>query len=120
MQAGLRARCPHYGEGRLYASMLTPAAACSAYRLDYSFIDSGDGPAVFVILILGFIVLGLAQSVETLFQPSLWIHALLWIPVIIFFCVWALRFTKALMIGVQYQTGAKPAPGRMSNLRKTD
>ncbi len=107
IKAGLTARCPHCGEGRLYASMLTPAENCDTCQLDYSFIDSGDGPAVFVIFIIGFVILALALFVETVFQPALWVHALIWIPVITIACYWALRFTKALMIAIQYKTKAQ-------------
>jgi len=106
-QAGLKARCPRCGEGKLYASMLKPADKCAACELDYAFIDSGDGPAVFVILILGFIILGLALFVETTFQPPLWAHALIWIPVVILACLWTLRFAKALMTALQYKTRAQ-------------
>lgn len=107
MSAGLKARCPRCGEGKLYKSMLTPARECSACRLDYSFIDSGDGPAVFVIFILGFFILALALFVESTFHPPLWLHAILWLPCITLACIWALRFTKALMIAIQYRTKAQ-------------
>ncbi len=61
---------------------LNPAKRCMACGLDYAFIDSGDGPAVFVILILGFVIAGLALVVETAFEPPLWLHAIVWIPVV--------------------------------------
>ncbi len=105
--AGLKARCPRCGEGKLYAGMLNPAKECSACRLDYSFIDSGDGPAVFVIFILGFAILGAALIFETAFHPPLWLHAIIWLPVITLACIWALRFTKALMVAIQYKTNAR-------------
>jgi uncharacterized protein (DUF983 family) len=107
LQAGLKARCPRCGQGRLYRQMLTPGDNCPVCHLDYSFIDSGDGPAVFVILILGFVILGLALIVESSFHPPLWMQAILWIPTIIVACWWALRFTKALMIALQYKTKAR-------------
>ncbi len=107
MRAGLKGACPHLGIGRLYKSVLTPADKCSTCELDYSFIDSGDGPAVHVILILGFPVLALALFVETAFHLPLWMHAVLWIPTITIVYLWALRFTKAVMIALQYQSGAQ-------------
>jgi uncharacterized protein (DUF983 family) len=104
---GLRCACPRCGQGRLYDGMLTPARRCMACGLDYAFIDSGDGPAVFVILILGFIIAGLALMVETAFEPPLWLHAILWIPLIIVLSIWSLRVTKAMMIALQFQTKAR-------------
>lgn len=112
MTIGLRCACPRCGEGRLYEGMLSPAKGCKACGLDYAFIDSGDGPAVFVILILGFIVVGLALFVETTFEPPYWVHAVLWIPLIIGLSLWALRITKAMMIALQYRTKAEQ--GRLS------
>jgi uncharacterized protein (DUF983 family) len=106
VSAGLHATCPRCGQGRLYAGLLTPAPRCAACGLDYSFADSGDGPAVFIILILGFVVLGLALAVEAAFSPPIWLHILLWIPVTTAAAVWALRFGKALMIALQYRTSA--------------
>ena len=56
---------------------------CEACGLDYSFVDAGDGPAVFVILIAGFIVVGAALVVEMRYQPPFWVHAVLWLPLIL-------------------------------------
>ena len=60
LTAALKGRCPQCGEGRLFAGFLTVAPRCTECGLDLSKQDSGDGPAVFVILILGFVVVGLA------------------------------------------------------------
>lgn len=104
---GIATSCPRCGNGRLYAGLLTPAEQCAACGLDYSFIDSGDGPAVFVILILGFVIAGLAVMVEMTLSPPLWIHALIWIPLTITVAIWSLRITKAMMIAYQYKTSAR-------------
>ena len=107
IKAGVRAACPRCGRGKLYKSLLVPADRCSACDLDYSFIDSGDGPAVIVIFFLGLVIMGLAAFVESIFQPPLWMHAIIWTPVVIFACIWSLRFAKAMMIALQYQSGAQ-------------
>jgi uncharacterized protein (DUF983 family) len=107
LSVGFRGACPRCGEGRLYEGLLTPAKSCRVCGLDYSFIDSGDGPAVFVILILGFVVLGLAMLVETAVSPPLWLHAVIWFPVVAILSVWSLRFAKALLIALQYRTAAR-------------
>src|SRR5574340_875411 len=61
---GLACRCPRCGAGKLYAGFLSLRPACERCGLDYGFIDSGDGPAVFVILLAGFIAVGCALVVE--------------------------------------------------------
>ncbi len=104
--AGLGATCPRCGQGRLYAGLLKPAPRCAACGLDYSFADSGDGPAVFVILILGFVILGLALLVDSALSPPIWVDFLIWLPVTVVASIWALRFGKAFMIALQYRTGA--------------
>jgi uncharacterized protein (DUF983 family) len=81
--AGLRGRCPACGQGKLFRGFLALRPNCEHCGLDYAFADSGDGPAVFVILIGGFIVVGAALVAEILYQPPLWLHALLWGPLIL-------------------------------------
>jgi len=105
--AGVKATCPRCGQGRLYSGLLQPARGCLNCKLDYSFIDSGDGPAVFVIMILGFVILGLALAVESAFHLPIWLHMVIWLPVIIGTSLWALRVGKAFMIALQYQTNAR-------------
>ena len=107
VQVALRNCCPRCGEGRLYDGILRPAKSCMNCGLDYAFIDSGDGPAVFVILIIGFFVTALAMTLQSALAPPLWVHMVLWIPVITILSVWALRFTKGIMIALQYQTRAR-------------
>src|SRR3981189_2260706 len=65
--AGLAGRCPRCGKGKMFSGFLRIKAACETCGLDYSFVDAGDGPAVFVTLIAGFIVGGAALGVV---QPS--------------------------------------------------
>ncbi|MDA0661235.1 MAG: DUF983 domain-containing protein [Proteobacteria bacterium] len=101
--AGLRCRCPRCGVGRLFRGYLTVADKCSHCELDLKASDSGDGPAVFVIFIVGPIVTGLALWVEAAFEPPLWVHALLWIPAICGGSMLLLRPFKATMIALQYR-----------------
>lgn len=101
--AGIACRCPRCGRGRLFAGFLTVARRCEACELDLSAHDSGDGPAVFIILILGFVVVGLALWVEVTYTPPLWLHAVLWPPLILGGALAMLRPLKATMIALQYR-----------------
>ena len=107
IRAGLMGRCPRCGEGRLFSGYLTVAKRCEACGLDYAFADSGDGPAVFVILIIGFIVVGLALWAEVSFSPPLWVHFLLWIPLTLVLSLAALRLFKGVLITLQYRNRAQ-------------
>jgi uncharacterized protein (DUF983 family) len=107
---GLSGRCPRCGGGRLFNGFLTLASRCERCGLDYSFADSGDGPAVFVILISGFIVVGAALIVEVMYQPPYWVHALLWGPLILATTLLPLRPMKGLLIALQYYHKAAEGP----------
>ena len=108
---GLAGRCPHCGKGRLFDGFLALQPRCETCGLDFSFADSGDGPAVFVILIAGFIVVGCALIVEIKYQPPFWLHAALWLPLILATTLLPLRSMKSLLIALQYHH--KAAPGRL-------
>jgi uncharacterized protein (DUF983 family) len=107
-KAGLTCSCPRCGQGRLFDGLLKVRPACSSCGLDYSFADSGDGPAVFVILIIGFLVVGLALWAEVNYNPPIWLHFIIWIPLAIGLSLWLLRIMKALLIALQYRNKARP------------
>jgi uncharacterized protein (DUF983 family) len=105
---GVKGRCPRCGEGRLFNGFLSVAPRCRACGLDFSFADSGDGPAVFIMMIVGFIVVGLALFVEFTFAPPVWVHALLWVPLVLGLALGLLRPLKGWLIAQQYrQRGAE-------------
>lgn len=108
---GLRGRCPRCGEGSLFTGFLGLRGACDHCGLDYGFADAGDGPAVFMILIGGFIVVFAALIVEFLYQPPYWVHAALWIPLILLVTLGPLRPLKGVMIALQFHH--KAAEGRV-------
>ena len=80
--------------------------SCPACGLDYGFADSGDGPAVFITLIAGFVVLGGALVTEVLPRPPMWLHALVWLPLGILVPLLILRPLKATMVCQQFRTDA--------------
>jgi len=108
---GLAGKCPRCGRGKLYAGFLTLAPRCQACGLDYAFIDSGDGPAIFIIMIAGAIVVAAALIVEVKYQPPFWLHAVLWLPLILATTLWPLRAMKSLLISLQFHH--KAAEGRL-------
>ncbi len=107
ISAGLRGRCPRCGDGKLFQSYLGLRPRCGACGLDYSFADAGDGPAVFVILLVGFVVVGLALWLEVNYSPALWVHFILWIPLILALSLVSLRLMKGVLITLQYKHKAQ-------------
>ena len=108
---GIAGRCPRCGKGKLFNGFLALAPRCENCGLDYSFVDSGDGPAFFVMFFSGFLVVFAALIVEVLFQPPFWVHALLWIPLILITTLAPLRSVKGVLIALQYHH--KAAEGRL-------
>ena len=109
--AGLAGRCPRCGKGQMFSGFINLKPACAACGLDYAFADAGDGPAVFVIMIAGFIVVGAALLVEVRYAPPLWVHLMLWLPLILLTTLAPLRLIKGVLIALQYHH--KAAEGRL-------
>lgn len=101
--AGLACRCPRCGRGKLFQGLLTVAEKCGVCGLDFGPHDSGDGPAVFVIFILGPIVVPLAIWFEFSFQPPIWLHGVIWIPVVTGGALLLLRPMKAVLVALHYK-----------------
>lgn len=104
---GLAGRCPRCGEGKLFDGFLTLAPSCRACHLDYQFADSGDGPAVFVILIAGFLIVGLVLWTEITYEPPIWLHLVVFLPLTLLVCLGMLRPLKGLMIALQFRNRAE-------------
>src|ERR1700742_2792364 len=109
--SGPACKCPRSGRGQLYAGFLELRRRCEACGPDYAFIDAGDGPAIFIIMIAGAIVVACALIVEVKYQPPFWVHAVLWLPLILATTLLPLRSMKSLLIALQFHH--KAAPGRL-------
>jgi len=107
--AGLLGRCPNCGEGHLFEGFLGVSPRCEACGFDLAKADSGDGPAVFVILIAGFIVAFSALITEIAYRPPIWLHLVLWIPATFIISLVLLRPLKGIMLGSQFMNKASEA-----------
>lgn len=104
---GLRGRCPRCGEGPLFNGFLTVAPACEACGLDYSRFDSGDGPAFFVMSIVGLVVVGLALWLEITYEPPMWVHALVAGSLSVGLSLILVRPLKGMLLALQYSNKAE-------------
>jgi uncharacterized protein (DUF983 family) len=103
LKVALRSVCPRCGQGRLFQGFLALRSSCERCSLDYSPIDTGDGPAVFVILIGGALVASGALIVEALYQPPYWLQLVIWLPAVLVVTLGLLRPVKATLIALQYK-----------------
>jgi uncharacterized protein (DUF983 family) len=109
--AGIACRCPNCGEGALFSGFLTVSPQCEACGFDLRKADSGDGPAV-IILIVGCIVAFGALATEVAVHPPVWLHLVLWLPLTLILCLAFLRPFKGVMIALQFHNKASEAGGR--------
>jgi len=87
----------------LFKGFLDVRDRCPACGFDLGRADSGDGPAVFVIFVVGFIVVGLALWTEVRFSPPYWLHVVLWLPLTVALTFGLLRPFKATLIALQFK-----------------
>ncbi|QIK95108.1 DUF983 domain-containing protein [Sphingomonas sp. HDW15A] len=104
--ASLKGLCPRCGAKTLFRGPVMLAARCRSCGLDYDAFNVGDGPAAFLILIVGAIVAVAAIFVELSFEPPWWIHAV-WLPVGILLTVGGLRLGKAALLYQEYKHQAR-------------
>lgn len=107
VSTGLAGRCPRCGLGRLFKGFLTVAPRCEHCGLDFGFADAGDGPAVFVTLAVGTIVVGLALILDIMYEPPIWIHFVISLPLAIVLCLAVLRPAKGILVALQYRNRAE-------------
>ncbi len=103
---GVAGRCPRCGGGRMFKGFLDLAPRCEACGLDYSFADAGDGPAVIVTLLAGFVVVGAALVVEVKYEPPMWLHLVIFLPLTLVVCLGMLRPLKGVLVALQYRNRA--------------
>lgn len=108
-EAALFGLCPNCGARTLFKGLTKFDDHCRACSLDFTKFNVGDGPASFLILIVGAIVVGLAIWLQLSFEPPFWVHALLWIPLIIGMVLCGLRAAKAALAFAEFQNRAGEA-----------
>ena len=95
----------------MFSGWIRFAGRCRACGLDYSTFNVGDGPAAFLILIVGAIVVTGALVLDAAAEPPWWVH-LVWVPVAAALTIGGLRLTKAWLLAQEYKHRARE--GRIS------
>jgi len=107
VDVALRGLCPHCGNRTLFAGLAAFAPKCRACGLDFEAFNVGDGPAAFLIFIVGGIVVALAIALELSMSPPWWLHVLLWLPLTAILTVGLLRLSKGLLLALEYRHRAR-------------
>lgn len=107
VEVALKGLCPRCAQPSLFAGWIKFADRCRACGLDFSQFNVGDGPAAFLTLILGTIVVAGAIMLELTLSPPLWLHMLIWIPVTLAGVVGSLRLAKGALMSAEYRNAAR-------------
>ena len=105
LKLGWQCKCPKCGKGDLYKSRfdLSLKSTCDSCGLDLAQNDSADGPAVFLIFILGFLIVPLALLVDYLYTWPIWLHGIIWTAITLALILGSLRPIKAYIIALQFK-----------------
>ena len=114
-EVALKGLCPRCGRPLVFAGWVKFADRCSGCGLDFTRFNVGDGPAAFLTLILGALVVAGAITLELTLHPPLWLHMLIWIPVTAAGVIWSLRIVKAALLAAEYRNAARE--GRIDESR---
>jgi uncharacterized protein (DUF983 family) len=105
-QAALFGLCPHCGSRTLFEGPVKFAPKCDVCELDFGKFNVGDGPAGFLTLIIGAVLVGLALWLDAAVRPPLWVHALIWVPVTIGAVLVGLRYAKGALLAAEFRNKA--------------
>lgn len=106
-EAALRGLCPRCGARTLFAGLVSFAPRCRACGLDFESFNVGDGPAAFLIFVVGGILVASAIALELSASPPWWLHVLLWVPLTAFLTIGLLRLAKGLLLALEYRHRAR-------------
>ena len=104
---GLKGRCPRCGKGHMFQGFLAVRPRCEVCGLDLAFADAGDGPAFFVMSIVGIVVVALALWVEFTYEPRIWVHLVMWFSLTAVLSLAMVRPLKGVMVALQYHHKAE-------------
>ena len=107
VEAALKGLCPRCGARTLFAGITSFEPRCRACRLDFAAFNVGDGPAAFLILVVGALITGLAIALELSLEPPFWVHILLWIPLAAAAVAGSLRLAKGMLLVLEYRNAAR-------------
>jgi uncharacterized protein (DUF983 family) len=105
--AAIRGLCPKCGAAGLFSGVVRFSERCGTCKLAFSQFNVGDGPAAFLIMIVGAIVTLGAVSLQLSVEPPFWVHILIWLPVTAALVIGLLRLAKGALLVLEYRNRAR-------------
>jgi uncharacterized protein (DUF983 family) len=106
-RAALFALCPRCGAKGLFAGVADFAPSCTACGLSFASFNVGDGPAAFLTLIVGALIVLLALWLHFALHAPMWVIALVLVPLTAGLVLWGLRLAKAALLAAEFQRRAR-------------
>lgn len=95
-------RCPRCGHGSVFSGVLAINYRCRACGLDLTRYNIGDTPAAVLVGVWVIALAALAIWAEVAFDPSYWLHVLLWPALLMLLVYTTVRPLKAWFIATGY------------------
>jgi uncharacterized protein (DUF983 family) len=102
MKRGWGLKCPCCGTTRLFSAFLKVASQCDACGTELHHHRADDAPPYFTMFIVGHVVVAGLLMVERKYQPDLWLHLALWLPLTVVMSLWLLPRIKGALIAQQW------------------
>jgi uncharacterized protein (DUF983 family) len=103
IKTGLRCACPRCGQGKLFTGILTIREKCTVCDFDFGRLNADDGAAFFIIVLYSAIILPLAAWFQFALDPPIWVHLVIWLPIIVFGAILLMRPFKAWLLAQQFK-----------------
>ena len=104
--ASLFGQCPDCGHRTLFSGIIRFADSCTLCGLNFSAYNVGDGPAAFLILIVGAMMVAGATVLQVLVSPAWWVHLIIWAPLTIVLTLGMLRLAKGMLLIIEHRKQA--------------
>lgn len=99
---GFGRRCPNCGKGRIFRGYTTVQDTCPACGEELHHHRADDLPPYLTIMLVGHIVVPAVLMLEQFSEPALWVHYILWLPLVSLLCLWFLPRMKGATIALQW------------------
>ena len=102
---GLRNRCPICGEGRVFQGFLRVVPECAVCGAPLGRLRADDAPPYVVIFLVGHLLVPPVFWVERAYEPPMWLHMVVWLPLFAVLCTLMLRPVKGAVVGYMTRMG---------------
>ncbi|MBL6453720.1 DUF983 domain-containing protein [Belnapia sp. T6] len=99
VRRGVANRCPYCGVGRVFAGYLRLVPECAHCGAPLGRLRADDAPPYFTIFLVGHLLVPGVFMVEKAYQPPMWLHMVIWLPLFTVLCILMLRPIKGAVVG---------------------